>query len=62
MNEINNNDEQVMKQYAKAMDMMIDAIIKPILLPDNKDVTTNISRKENKDESFKDDKDKMSDM
>jgi hypothetical protein len=62
MNEINNNDEQVMKQYAKAMDMMIDAIIKPILLPDNKDVTTNISRKENKDESFKDDKDKMSDV
>tara|TARA_R100000306_G_C4365045_1_gene137221 strand:+ start:1138 stop:1326 length:189 start_codon:yes stop_codon:yes gene_type:complete len=62
MKEINNNDEQVMKQYAKAMDMMIDAIIKPILLPDNKDVTTNISRKENKDESFKDDKDKMSDV
>jgi hypothetical protein len=62
MNEINNDDEQVMKQYAKAMDMMIDAIIKPILLPDNKDVTTNISRKENKDESFKDDKDKMSDV
>lgn len=62
MNEINNNDEQVMKQYAKAMDMMIDAIIKPILLPDNKDVTTNISRRKNKDESFKDDKDKMSDV
>jgi hypothetical protein len=62
MKEINNDDEQVMKQYAKAMDMMIDAIIKPILLPDNKDVTTNISRKENKDESFKDDKDKMSDV
>ena len=53
-----NNDDAYLKAYAKSLDI----IFEKILLPDNKDVTTNISRKENKDESFKDDKDKMSDV
>ena len=52
------NDDAYLKAYAKSLDI----IFEKILLPNNKNVTTNISRKENKDESFKDDKDKMSDV
>ena len=56
MNEI--NDDAYLKAYAKTLDI----IFEDILLPNIKNVTTNIARKENKDESFKDDKDKMSDV
>ena len=44
------NDEAYLKAYAKTLDI----IFEKILLPNNKNVTTNISRKDNKDESFND--------